>query len=499
MRNTPVKVLIIILLTEVLLVGYSFFYSTNGNNFIKQHIRFMTPQSLIDFTLKDNNEVADSLLQNYLANTVSDDLILKRTSLSKIGPKKQNIFLVNPDIDSTSDGQGCKALDNFFKYVLEEKDSMVVRIAHYGDSQLEGDRMSYMVRDKFHEKFGGSGIGYVPLKDLTPVSYIRKSSGNWAKYTVFHDRNKGNNYGLSGTVCRFYKYYVRQNEDMNPGDSATVKDSQPVVPSIKYFNASVSLKMSSKYTYNTVSFLYGHNEENCVVNFYNNVSGDIIKTDTLKPCDHVCLYRSHVGATLNVKLEFNADQSPDFYGLYFDSPNGVQVDNYAIRGHSGDGLMLINDAQLKEMLALTNTKLIIFQYGANVVPYIRSDEACEWLCNLYYKLFMKFKKADPELSILVIGAGDMAHGGESGYSSYSWLPKITAAQKKAALKAGCAYWDLFNMMGGTNSIMAWSEKKLAVPNGHFSEKGQKIISNELVEALMIEYNIFIHKQRNNHQ
>jgi hypothetical protein len=50
-------------------------------------------------------------------------------------------------------------------------------------------------------------------------------------------------------------------------------------------------------------------------------------------------------------------------------------------------------------------------------------------------------------------------------------------------------------MGGMNSILAWSDKKMAVTNGHFSEKGQKIVANELVEALMIEYNMFLHRQR----
>ena len=231
------------------------------------------------------------------------------------------------------------------------------------------------------------------------------------------------------------------------------------------------------------------------MNYYDNASGERVKTDTLAACTKVCMHKTQLGGYLNVKVEFAADNSPDFYGMYFDSGKGVQVDNYAIRGHSGDGLMMINDDELTQMLDLSNTKLVIFQYGANVVPYIHSDEACEWISGIYYKLFMKFKKAKPDISILVIGAGDMAKGGEGSYSSYPWLPKITEAQKRAALKAGCAYWDLFNMMGGLNSIITWTDKKLAVTNGHFSEKGQKIIANELVEALMVEYNIYVHKQR----
>ncbi len=490
MRNKPVEVLLIILVSEILLVGYSFLYNKTDIAFVKENIRFLTPAKLTEFTSKNPNKNADSILQNYLSNTVNDDLVLKRTCLSKVGPKKQNLFLFNPEVE------GGKALDAFFAAMQHEKDSTIVHVAHYGDSQLEGDRMSNLVRDKFHEKFGGSGIGYIPMRDLDPVSYNRISSGNWAKYTVFHNRNSSNDYGISGAIFRFGKYSVHQSEDGKPGDTnSATQDTQKTVVAKYYSNATVSMKMANRYHYNSISFLYGNSTENCTVKFYNNATGELVKTDTLLPCNSVCLHKTSLGSFLNIKIEFNADNSPDFFGMYFDSDHGVQVDNYAIRGHSGDGLMMISDDKLEKMLKLTNTRLVIFQYGANMVPYIHSDEACEWVSGIFYKLFMKFKKANPDMSILVVGAGDMAKGSEGVYSSYSWLPKITEAQKRAALKAGCAYWDLFGMMGGLNSILAWSDKKLAVTNGHFSEKGQKIVANEMVEALIIEYNQYLHRQR----
>lgn len=496
MRNNPLKVIIIILFSEILLVGYSFYYHSSSNAFVKEYLRFYTPDALFDFSAIKENTLADSLLNNYFANTISDEMILKRTCLSKIGPKKQNAFLTNPDIIDSNGKPAGKALDNFFKALLNQADTTIVRIAHYGDSQLEGDRVSHVVRDKFHQKFGGSGIGYVPMKDLSPVSYIRNSSGNWVKNSVFQDRRQGVSYGLSGTVAYFNKYFVKQQEE-SANDSSATTDTNPVKTGVYYDHASVALKMSAKYSYNSISFLYGNSNARCAVNIYNTVTGDVIKTDTLMPCNQVCFHKTYLGPFLNVKIEFRADQSPEFYGMYFDSKNGIQVDNYAIRGHSGDGLMLISDERLKEMLELTNTRLVIFQYGANMVPSVRSEKACAWMGDLYYKLFMKFKKAKPDISILVIGAGDMAHGSEGKYVSYSWLPEITATQKQAALKAGCAYWDLYSMMGGAGSILAWSEKKLAVTNGHFSGKGQEIVANEIVEALMIEYNKFTYQIRKN--
>jgi hypothetical protein len=332
----------------------------------------------------------------------------------------------------------------------------------------------------------------VPCKDLEPVSYTRKSSGNWSRYTVFHDKYSNSYYGISGMVFRFGKKAVYQ-----PEDSSSAKEGEPKFEGGSFYSGSVSVKMSSKYSYNSISVMYGRTHDYTVMNYYDAGTGDRFASDTLPPAEVATLHKHKFSSpVLNVKIEFIADNGPDFYGLYFDANTGLQTDNYAIRGHSGDGLMLINDDHLAHMIKELNTRLVIFQFGANVVPYIHSDEACTLLKGVYYNLFMKFKKADPNLSILVIGAGDMAHGGEGGCSSYTWLPKITEAQKAAALKAGCAYWDLFGMMGGLNSILVWANKKLAVTNGHFSAKGQEIIANELVDALLVEYNTYLHKTRN---
>jgi hypothetical protein len=63
------------------------------------------------------------------------------------------------------------------------------------------------------------------------------------------------------------------------------------------------------------------------------------------------------------------------------------------------------------------------------------------------------------------------------------------------MEANCAFFDLFGMMGGSNSIISWSRKKLASTDGHLSPKGQEILGNELFSALMVEYNMFLYKKK----
>ena len=44
----------------------------------------------------------------------------------------------------------------------------LIRILHYGDSQIEGDRITRNLRNRFQKRFGGSGPGLLPC--FKPVS-----------------------------------------------------------------------------------------------------------------------------------------------------------------------------------------------------------------------------------------------------------------------------------------------------------------------------------------
>ena len=44
-----------------------------------------------------------------------------------------------------------------------------VRILHYGDSQIECDRITSLLRQKFQEEFGGMGVGLVPALQTIPT------------------------------------------------------------------------------------------------------------------------------------------------------------------------------------------------------------------------------------------------------------------------------------------------------------------------------------------
>jgi len=486
------QIILIILLLETLFVALSladkndFKLSAGEYNF---ELKYYSLNELLDFRVTKQNTAADSLINTYLDDTNPDiKMLARRRHLSMGEPHKKNINLINPQLTN-----GTYALDNFFAALMSRNtDSCPVRIAHYGDSQLEGDRVTNVLRRKFQQKFGGNGPGFIPFRDIAePASYIRTSAGSWCRFTVFDNRFYSDYYGIAGMVFKFNNcsYKIKNkasNDSLNAGNDTTSKWAR-----LSAESSGIGIQLMSSLRCSRLSVMYGRSSQACAVSI-SDKNHDIVFYDTLQATESFKLHTFDLPVIPNpVRLNFTASESPDFYGLIMDDKNGVQVDNYAIRGHGGGGLMSINQNFLASQIQILNTKLIIFQYGANVVPYVRDSIGFKQLEEIYFKLFTKFRNAAPGSSIIVIGAGDMARKTGEGYASYPQIGSIVEAQRKAALKAGCAFWDLYATMGGQGSILTWSSKKLASPDGHFSGKGQELTANELFKAIISEYNSYL--------
>jgi hypothetical protein len=73
----------------------------------------------------------------------------------------------------------------------------------------------------------------------------------------------------------------------------------------------------------------------------------------------------------SVSMETGA--GTDFYGVCLDCKSGVALDNIPLRGSSGLELLKINPKFLQEQIRRLNTRLVILQFGVNVVPYDASS------------------------------------------------------------------------------------------------------------------------------
>ena len=69
---------------------------------------------------------------------------------------------------------------------LQKANSRKVRIMHYGDSQIEADRISGRLRERLQKEFGGNGAGaHAVIPATRKISIKNKLSYNWKRFTGF--------------------------------------------------------------------------------------------------------------------------------------------------------------------------------------------------------------------------------------------------------------------------------------------------------------------------
>jgi len=466
----PIKIFVYYLVLMSVFVGLSFLIPDEGVEIGKSSIRlkWFSIRQLIP----DNKAVSDTSLLR--AKNVKEDSLFV-IGLDSIKPDSAKIQLV----DSTSlVNQNLRLIYNddfrtklisFYKRI-SQCDSLneVVRVLHFGDSQIEGDRITRFLRESFQQEFKGNGPGLIPVFDpqkLFPSIWI-KNSGKWTEHTVYdYPRDiENDSYGLLGKVAR-----------IDSADHASVSLSRSFI----------ALPKSKNY-YRARLFVKNIDSLMLVKSFYDE---DEIGTDTLtKRAGITEIKWSFETTPEKFLLEFETKNNPLFLGISLDSTCGVAVDNIAMRGQLSPRLDKTNMELFKSMANYLNIGMVILQYGTNMVPTV-SDNYDFYRISFLEQLQI-LKEVMPDVPVVVVGVGDVAkvEGGKA--SSLPRVKKIINAQKEATLKAGFAFFDLYEAMGGDGSIVKWVEEEphLAMSDyTHFNKFGGEKVANWLYNAIMQDY------------
>ena len=406
--------------------------------------------------------------------------------------KNQDTIRANADslkkhihaIEMTKEGRS--KLNSFFQKLKNaSSDINPVRIWHYGDSQIESGRITSFIRENLQRSFGGYGPGLLSLTPVTQkLSWRVNPDGNWDRYTLFgkvdstlpHKR-----FGPMLSISRFAPFW----NDSLPNDSTLYK-------------ASVFIKnsfMGYKHTHRfTNSWLYYGNNYKPVQITLKDKDEKVIQVDSLPvSLNKFNAYRLPVQAGLSeFSMHFESYDSPDFYGLSLETDKGVLVDNFPLRGSSGLLFTRVNYGFYLQQLKYFDVDMIIMQFGINVVS--EDKENFDYYERWIYHQLQTIKKMRPEIPVLVIGPSDMATKKGTKYVSYESVSKIRTALKNATIRSGYCFWDLYEAMGGKNSMPSWvfAQPPLAGKDfTHFNHKGARIISNMLYNALMFEYQNYL--------
>ena len=166
---------------------------------------------------------------------------------------------------------------------------------------------------------------------------------------------------------------------------------------------------------------------------------------------------------------------------------GIAVDNIAMRGCAGLVFTAINRDLLERMIDTLNVRMLILQFGGNVVPYMTDNY--DYYGRWFLSQLRRLKQISPDMPIIVIGVSDMSIKEKDRFITYPNLLQIRDALKDATLKAGCAYWDMYEAMGGYNSMPSWVNAQPALATHdfvHFNERGARVIAEMFYNAFIYE-------------
>ncbi|MBC8172962.1 MAG: hypothetical protein H7X71_03555 [Chitinophagales bacterium] len=475
----PVTILLSLLTVLILLGLISILFPSSGVVSIGgMKIHFLTLEKIKQSTPHGNeqkesevNDLLSFIDTSAFTNIETDIQTIENDSLAIVNNVDQRIraqviqHLEFAESDTTR-------LQSLFEKLTSGKP---VRILHYGDSQIEGDRMTGFLRQKLQSQFGGSGVGLImPFNLYNTNAYVLNVSPEWKRYTGFSAIDPAVKHKRYGVMASFSRFTEIETDSVDP---------LPVTAWIEVGASKNAYGNAQRFS--SATLMYGNCKDSVSLKI---MAGDKEIYSSLLNSDGAYHTITVKASSVMLKYIFEGNQSPDIYAFSLEGDGGVMIDNIALRGSSGTFFNGLDQNLQSSMFNDLGVELFILQFGGNTIPYISDTNAVNEYCRGFERQMTRLKKLRPQADIIVIGPSDMSTKIEGSFKSYPLLTDVITGMKQAAFNAGAAYWDMYTAMGGENSMPVWVAKDLAGDDHtHFSPAGSKYIIQMFYDALMVEY------------
>jgi len=329
-------------------------------------------------------------------------------------------------------------LDKLFDHLLKAKDKKgKVRIAWYGDSFSDGDILVSDLRDTLQSLYGGNGVGFVPI--TSEIAGFRKS--------VIHSFGGWNTSSILS----------------NPGSQKLGINGFSYAPdSGNYVFYKGTNNFRHTVAFNTFRLFYASS--------YNQKARISINRKDIRVLD---LTASETPAMITVQADTIRQVVAHLnlggitcFGASLEDETGFYVDNFAIKGNSGLGLQAIPEKNLAAFDSLLHYDMIVLQFGLNISNSPTKDFT--GYMKGMNRLINKLKQAFPETPILLLSVSDRSQMKQGMFVTMPVIPLLIQAQEKIAFDNKLLFWNLFEAMGGENSMAGFANSKPALANKDYT-------------------------------
>ena len=348
-----------------------------------------------------------------------------------------------------------------FYQALDSTKTRSVRVVHYGDSQLEEDRMTMTLRRALQAKYGGKGVGLLPLHQTIPMRTVSQSC-------LINGRRQDKKQGPKRYLVYGPKDMHRSDGRYGPMGQSALLDNSKVAGS-EQLEVKVQMTGDSTATERFFSRIRLVADPGITLR----VDGQDIKNGQLATVKD---------STRSARMLFLGQGQ--VYGFSLESPTGIIVDNIPMRGCSGFVFTSMDKQQCANFYASSGTRLIIMQFGGNAIGQ-NSQATIKYNVEQLRKQVKRIKECAPDAAVLFIGPSDMLVRKQGKMQTNEGVPYMDKLLLRMAQEEHIGYWSLYEAMGGRNSMLRWQEQNLAGKDGiHFSQKGADKAGELLSKWLM---------------
>ncbi|OWY19104.1 LysM peptidoglycan-binding domain-containing protein [Sphingobacteriales bacterium UPWRP_1] len=332
-----------------------------------------------------------------------------------------------------------------------------ISIAHFGDSHVQPDYFTSVVRQQLQQLKGNGGRGmifpYAMAKTYSQSDYKSKFTGNWKTANSIQNPPQIP-LGVSGFVA----------QTIDTAASFSILFTKPQPPGPKFIKVycnknptTYQLTVKSRRQYQTLSF-----ED---------------ASDAYVP--YVLFYLPETGDTLEFVLQ-NKRLNNNLFELYGisieNNAGGVIYHNLGVGGATYSAVL--NQQYFTQQFPFLAPDLVILDWGTNDIIYKNKLEAD--LAGVVVATINKVRNAYPNTLIMLTSVQDMNRKGVNISAAKDFSDLI----RTIAFEQSCLYYDWYRVAGGAYSMNKWFNNKLAQPdNIHLSVKGYELKGNLFFEAL----------------
>ncbi len=363
---------------------------------------------------------------------------------------------------------GDKVLDGFFEKLYQQKtnNNQRINVLQIGDSHIQADMLSGIVRSNFQTDFGNAGRGLV-----VPIRVARS--------------NEPSNYKITSNVKCYGKrcVYIGDSLDYGIGGFVVKTSDDTAQFRIRTFDYG-----ALNYSFHKVTLFY---QQDSSYNFsiedtLGNLLASIQKDSSTRNVSTTTLSINTNDIILKAHRNDSSQNSATLYGLNLENDsNGVIY--HAIGVNGAEAFQYVQAKYFSEQTQMLRPDLIIVSLGTNEAN--RRPFNNELTAARLDSLVKQLQKYNPNTPILLTTPPDSYYGRKYYNPAVSAMHVIIVDYGK---EHDLPVWDLFSATGGFKSCYQWKKYKLMRKDGvHFSRAGYELQGNLLYEALMKSYNKYV--------